>query len=182
MTWPGNRVPDDDIVDVGIITVGGVAEAWGATIDGLTWDPGKKVRHPEWDGRSFEHEGMHRTVTYDSKLSGKVKRGGPEFMLDLEPGSESDGSSGSDGNVVTLLDARVPWSEGMYLEDVYYIGRQQDHVMMRVYMPRAYIKSYKMSTKDNNEAEWDIEIVPALAASETNTAKVPFAYQYVTES
>jgi hypothetical protein len=181
MTWPGNRIPDDDIVDVGIITVGGVTEAWGATIDGLQWDPGKKVRHPEWDGRTFEHEAMHRTTGYDAKLSGKVKRGGPAFMLDLEPGSSSDGGSDSDGNTVTLLDARTPWAEGDYLEDVYYIGRQQDRVLMRVYMPRAYIKSYKLTTKDNDEGQWDIELVPVQPASETNVYAIPFFYQYVAE-
>lgn len=181
MTMPGYRVPDDDIVDVGVITVNGVAAAWAASIDGLKWDPGKKVRHIEYDGRSFEHEGLHRTVGYDAKLSGKVKRGGVDFMLDLEPGSESDGSSGSDGNVVTLLDARTPWEAGQYLSDVYYIGRQQDGILMRVHMPMAYINKYSLTTKDNNEAEWDIELVPVVPADETNTYKVPFSYQFVSE-
>jgi hypothetical protein len=182
MTWPGYVKPEEYIVDVGVITVGGVAEAWGATVDGIQWDPGKEVRHPEWDGRSSEHEGMHRTIRYNAKLTGKIKRGGAALMLDFEPGSESDGSSGSDGNTVSLLDVRQPWETGMYLEDVYYIGRQQDQTMMRVYMPRAYVKSYKLATKDNDEATWDIELVPALLASETNINTVPFAYQYVAEA
>ena len=181
MTMPGFRVPDDDIVDVGVISVGGVAEAWGATIDGLQWDPGKEVRHVTYDGNSFKHANLLRTVRYDAKLSGKVKRGGPEFMLDLEPGSESDGSSGSDGNVITLLAARTPWTEEMLLEDVYYIGRQQDGVVFRVHMPLAYIESYKMVTKDNDEAQWDIVIVPAksAASAEADPHSPPFAYQYV---
>lgn len=179
MTMPAYKVPDDDIVDVGVIAVGGVAAAWAATEGGLTWDPKKKVRHPTWDGQSFEHEGLHRTIGYDSGLSGKIKRGGAALMLDLEPGSSSDGSSGSDGNVVTLLDARLPWEAGQYLDDVYYIGQQQDGVVFRVHMPRAYVKSYKMVTKDNDEATFDIDIVPVLPASETNTNKVPFTYQYV---
>lgn len=176
MTMPGYAVPDDDVVDVGVISVGGSAAAWGATIDGLKWDPGKEVRHIEYDGRSFEHVGLHRTIRYNSVLSGKIKRGGAAFMLDLEPGSESDGSS---TNQVTLLAAREPWTEGMYLEDVFYIGRQQDGVVFRVSMPFAYVRKYSMQTKDNNEAEWDVEIVPAKDPADTDPYAVPFAYQYV---
>jgi len=140
------------------------------------------VRMVEFDGRSSEIEGMQRTIAYDAKLSGKVKRGGPSMILDFEPGSSSDGSSGSDGNVVTLLDARSPWQEGDYLEDVYYIGRQQNLVMMWIHMPRAYVKTYKLATKDNDEATWDIELVPVLPASETNLNKVPFTYAFIAES
>ena len=181
MTWPGYKKPEDYIVDVGVITVGGVAEAWGATVDGLKWDPGKKVRMVEFDGRSSEIEGMQRTIAYDAKLSGKVKRGGPSMILDFEPGSESDGSSGSDGNVITLLDARSPWQEGMYLDDVYYIGRQQDLTVMYIHMPVAYVQKYELATKDNDEAAWDIVLVPVLPAEETNLNKVPFTYAFVPE-
>lgn len=183
LAWPGYTKPQGYIVDVGVITVGGTAEAWGATVGGITWDPKKKVRHPEWDGKSFEIEGMHRTITYEPMLSGKVKRGGAAFMMDLEPGSESDGSSGdSSGNTVTLLDARTPWTEGMYLDDVHYLGRQQDGNLLLINMPRAVVKSYKLATKDNDEGEWDIELVPVLAASETNVNKVPFTYGEVEET
>lgn len=176
MTMPGYAVPDDAIVDVGVIAVGGVAAAWAATEGGLTWDAGKKVRHVEYDGRSFEHEGLHRTTGYDAKLSGKIKRG---FTTDFEPGSTSDGSSGSDGNVVSLLDARLPWSEGDYLADVYYIGQQQDQTIFRIHMPLAYVKTYKLVTKDNDEATWDIELVPVKPASDTNPYSPPFTYQIV---
>jgi hypothetical protein len=182
LAWPGYAKPSGFVVDVGIIAVGGVAEAWGATIGGLQWDPGKKVRHPDWDGRSSEVEGMHRTIGYDAKLSGKVKRGGAG-LLDFEPGAESDGSSGgSSGNTITLLDVRTPWAAGMYLEDVHYLGRQQDGTILLINMPRAYVKTYKLATKDNEEGEWDIEIVPVLSASETNMNKVPFTYGIVDEA
>jgi len=181
-TWPGYPKPEDFIVDVGVITVGGVAAAWSATVDGLQFDPGKEVRMVEFDGKSSDIEGMHRTIRYKAKLSGKIKRNGPDMMLDFEPGSESDGSSGSNGNTITLLDARSPWQAGDYLTDVYYIGRQQDLVMFRVYMPRAVVVSYKLATKDNDEATWDVEIAPVLPADETNLNLVPFVYQYVEES
>jgi hypothetical protein len=178
MTMPGYAVPDDAIVDVGVIAVGGVVAAWAATEGGLTWDPGKKVRHVEYDGRSFEHANLLRVTGYDSKLSGKIKRG---FTLDFEPGSESDGSSGSDGNQVTLLEARLPWEEGDCLTDVYYIGQQQDQVIFRIYMPLAYVKTYKMVTKDNDEATWDIEIVPVKSAESATSDPYspPFTYQLV---
>lgn len=183
LAWPGYTKPEGYIVDVGVITVGGVAEAWGATVDGLQWDPKKKVRHPEWDGRSFEHEGMHRTTTYEPTLSGKVKRGGASFLMDLEPGSESDGSSGgSSGNTVTLLDARTPWTAGMYLEDVHYLGRQQDGNILLINMERAYVKEYKLATKDNDEGVWDITLVPVLPEGETNPNKAPFTYGEVDEA
>ncbi len=181
MTMPGYAVPDSAIVDVGVIAVNGVAAAWAATEGGLTWDPGKKVRHVEWDGRSFEHVGMHRTTGYDAKLSGKIKRG---FTTDFEPGSSSDGSSGSDGNVVTLLDARLPWSEGYYLTDVYYIGQQQDQVIFRVHMPLAIVTEYKLVTKDNDEGVWDVTIKPVKSAesSTTDPYSPPFTYQLVAAS
>lgn len=180
MTMPGYVVPVDAIVDVGVLAIGGVAAGWSPTDGGLTWDPGKKVRHPDWDGRSFEHEGMHRTTGYDAKLTGKLKRG---FTLDFEPGAESDGSSGSDGNVVTLLDARLPWSEGMYLEDIYHICQQQDGLIYRLKFRRGYVKDYKLVTKDNDEGVWDVTIVPVKPADEIQTPYgVPFTYQLVTPS
>lgn len=185
ITWPGYGKPEGYLVDVGIICVGGVAEAWGATVGGIKWDPGKKTRHPEWDGRSFEHELMHRTVSYDAKLTGKVKRGGAAFILDLEPGSTSDGSSGSgssSGNTVTLLNARTPWSAGMYLEDVNYLGRQQDGNILVIHMDRAVVTKYELMTKDNDEGEWDIEIHPVLIATATNNDTVPFTYHEVDEA
>lgn len=182
LAWPGYTKPDKFVVDVGVITVGGVAEAWGATEGGLNWDPGKKVRHVTFDGMSSEIEGMHRTIAYDAKLSGKIKRGGA-VLLDFEPGSESDGSSGgSSGNTISLLDVRTPWEAGMYLEDVHYLGRQQDGNIYLINIPRAYVKSYKLATKDNEEGVWDIELVPVLLASETNINKVPFTYGIVDEA
>lgn len=183
LTWPGYTKPTGYLVDVGVIAVNGSAEAWGASVGGLTWDPKKVVRHPEWDGRSSEIEGMHRTIRYEPTLSGKIKRGGASFLMDLEPGSESDGSSGtSDGNTVTLLDLRTPWTEGMYLENVTYLGRQQDGNILLIHMPRAYVKSYKLATKDNDEGEWDVDIIAVLAASETNVNAVPFTYGEVDEA
>lgn len=182
MTWPGYAKPEEYIVDVGLITVGGIAEAWGATVGGLKWEPGKKVRGVEFDGKSNEIVGLQRTIKYDAKLSGKIKRGGPSFILDLEPGSSSDGSSGSSGNVVTLLDARTPWEQGDYLADVYYIGRQEDQKIMYVYMPFAYVEKYALATKDNDEAEWDIDIVPCLGPDETNINKIPFSYGFVDDN
>jgi hypothetical protein len=179
MTWPGNKVPSDVPIDVGIITVGAVTAAWAATEGGLTWDAGKKVRHITWDGQSHHHVGLHRTTGYDAKLSGKIKRGGPALMLDLEPGSSSDGSSGSDGNVISLLDARKPWTTGMYLTDVRFCVRQQDGFIMRVHMPKAFVEKYKLVTKDNDEGQWDIEIVPAKPTTDTNSDTVPFTVEYI---
>jgi hypothetical protein len=178
MAMPGYAVPDDAIVDVGVIAVGGVAAAWAATEGGLSWDPGKKVRGVEYDGKSFEHAGLLRVTGYDAKLSGKVKRG---FTTDFEPGSSSDGSSGSDGNVVTLLEARLPWTENMLLADVYYIGQQQNQVIFRIHMPLAYVKMYKLVTKDNDEGVWDIEIVPVKtsASAVSDPYSPPFTYQLV---
>ena len=181
MEWPGYRKPEEYIVDVGLICVGGIAEAWGATVGGIQWDPKKTVRSVEFDGKSSEIEGLQRTTKYEAVLSGKVKRGGPSFLLDLEPGSESDGSSGSDGNVITLLDARTPWEANMSLVDVFYIGRQEDSQIMYVRMPRAIVRSYKLATKDNEEAEWDIEIVPLVPSTEENINIVPFTYGFVAE-
>jgi hypothetical protein len=181
MQWPGYRKPEEFIVDTGLIMVGGIAEAWGATIGGIKWDPGKDVRSIPYDGKSSEQVGLQRTLKYDAKLSGKVKRGGPEFIMDLEPGSSSDGSEGSSGNVVTLLDARTPWVEGDYLQDVYYIGRQEDEQIMYIHMPFAYVSKYSLQTKDNDEAEWDVELVPALGPDETNSNKIPFTYGFVAE-
>jgi len=181
MQWPGYRKPEEFLVDAGLIMVGGISSAFGATVGGISWDPGKDVRSIPFDGKSSEQVGLQRTLKYDAKLSGKIKRGGPAFLSALEPGSSSDGSSGSDGNVVTLLDARTPWVEGDYLADVFYIGRQENGVIMYVRMPFAFVSKYKLATKDNDEAEWDIEIMPALGPDETNSNLIPFTYGFVDE-
>lgn len=180
--WPGYKKPEDFITDVGIIAIGGSTEAWGATTDGITWDPGKKVREVEFDGKSSSQVGQIRTIGYDAKLTGKVKRGGASTVLAFEPGSSSDGGSDSNGNTVTLLDARTTWEEGMFLEDVHYIGRQSNAEVMHVYMERAYVSKYKLVTKDNDEGIWDIEIVPVLPEDETNLNKIPFVYRYIPDA
>ena len=81
----------------------------------------------------------------------------------------------------TLLEARLPWEEGDCLTDVYYIGQQQDQTIFRVYMPLAYVKTYKLVTKDNDEGVWDIEIVPvkSSASAVSDPYTPPFSYQIV---
>jgi len=168
--------PTGFIVDVGFIVVGDNLEAIGATVGGIKWDPKKTVREVEFDGKSGPIAGMQRTIKYEPTLSGKIKRGGGDFISILEPGSESDGSSGSDGNVITLLDARTPWTVDMMLENVYYVGRQEDGDTFYVHFPFAYVSKYSLQTKDNDEGEWDVEIIPCLSDTETNINKVPFNY------
>ena len=128
--------PTGFIVDVGFIVVGDNLEAIGATVGGIKWDPKKTVREVEFDGKYGPIAGMQRTIKYEPMLSGKIKRGGADFISLLEPGAESDGSSGSDGNVITLLDARTPWTVDMMLENVYYVGRQEDGDTFYVHFPR----------------------------------------------
>lgn len=180
--WPGYRKPEDFLTDVGVIAIGGSTEAWGATVDGIQFDPGKEVRTVEFDGRSSEQEGQQRTIRYNAKLTGKVKRGGASTILAFEPGSSASDGSDSNGNEVTLLDARSPWQTGMYLENVNYIGRQSNLEVMHVFFERAYVKTYKLVTKDNDEGTWDIEIIPVLPASETNLNKVPFRYRFIPDA
>ena len=182
MTWPGYKQPEDFVTDVGIIAIGGSTEAWGATVDGLNFDPGREVRIVEFDGRSSEQEGQHRTIRYNAKLTGKIKRGGASTILAFELGSTASDGSDSNGNEVTLLDARTTWQPGQYLENINYIGRQSNEEVMHVFMERGYVKTYKLATKDNDEGVWDVEIVPVLLATETNLNKIPFKYRFIPDT
>lgn len=177
MPVPSYAVPSAYLIDVGVITVGGKTAVVSATVGGLKWSPGAEVRHVQFDGLRHEIQLQHRNTGGSPVLSGKVLSSSDANVIRMHPGSSSDGST---MNTITPLAANTFWVAGDYLTDVYYIGRRQDGKAFMVHMPKAYIRKAEVATTDKNESGWDVEIVPVLASTETDLAKVPYTYEVET--
>lgn len=178
MTFPGYVKPSGFGVDAGVVYVGTTPVGMGATEGGLTFDPGKEIGHPTFDGMTSEIAGLHRVLDYSAnKLSGD--------MLDLsgvaigryEPGSTSSSTSGT--NTITPIDATVFLQSGDYLRAVTFIGRRSDGKTIQVYMDWAIIKKYTVKSAPKKETLVSIEIAAVLAPTETNLNKCPYVWREV---
>ena len=178
MPFPGYAIPEQYLIDVGVITIDGKVTAWGATVGGLRFNPGVEIRHVQFDGLRSEIQGQHRNTGGSAVISGKVLSSSDANIIRMNPGSTSDGS---DLNTITLLQNDVFWAEGDYLDDVYYIGRRQDNKVFMVHMDKAYVRRAELTTTDKSESGWDIELVPVLEDSTenplTNISLMPYVYE-----
>jgi hypothetical protein len=178
MPFPGYVAPKGFGVDAGVLYVGTSPVGMGATEGGLTFDPGKEIGHPTFDGMTSEIAGLHRVLDYSAnKISGDMLDLSGTAIGRYEPGSASDGSTGT--NTITPIDATVFLAQGNYLRGVTYIGRRSDGKTIQVYMDWALIKKYTVKSAPKKEMLVSIEITAVLAPTETNLNKCPYVWREV---
>ena len=177
MTFPGYVAPTLALIDAGVMHVGPTPAGMGATRGGLRFDPGRELRHIDFDGKRSDIAGLHRVTSYDPKLSGNMIEFSQAAVGRYEPGHAS-AESGSD-MVFTPIAADQFLVAGDYLRHVTWTGRLQDNKAARVKFDWALVRKYTMTTTDKGEVAVEIEIVGVLAPGETNLSKCPYTIEYL---
>jgi hypothetical protein len=175
MAFPGYSKPTEYVFDAGIVQVGGTTAF--VSEGGVTFDPGVEIRHIEFDGMQSEYVGGHRIVGRRPTLSGRFKDLSAAAMLRYEPGSTSDGSTGS--NTVTPKAGRDFFDTGDYLADVTFVLNKSDGKAVRIVFDYALVTSYRIITPDKDEADVELTISGVLSASSA-LEDCPFTIQYET--
>lgn len=170
--WPGYKKPRTQLVNAGVVYVGETAVGMGATEGGLTFDPGREMRNVPFDGKTTDVAGLDRVITYNSRITGRWKDISAEFIQMLEPGSASDGSSGT--NTITPIIAHKFLTQGDYLKNVTFVGLCSDGKTRRVFMEWAIVESYTLATTDKEEGLFDVAIKGVLGP-ETDGADLNLA-------
>jgi len=171
MPFPGYAKPDKQVLDAGLITVGGFVAALSATKGGVKFDPKKEVHHTEFDGRRAQIRGQHRITGWEPTISGLVLSASDANIIRYNPGASSDGSA---TNTITHKAADSLWVDGDYLEDVYMIQRRADEKVYRVHFPVAYVAKCSLATTDKGDNGFEIEIVAVLDSDETDLTLCPY--------
>lgn len=135
----------------------------GPSIGGYTHDPGAQWRVVEADGVTTEWTGMQRVTGYDTHLRGRLKDITSLVLGYLMPGSESDGSNGSQGgNQVIPTTARVFFTEADLIKDVRLIYRTFDrstgtNAFNAIIYPLMRPENTPLSGEDSNEQIREID-------------------------
>lgn len=163
--FPGYTAPADLVIDAGLLRYGNAsysaATPFGTSRDGFTFDDGRAIRHVPFDGGHAPIQGLSRNTDFQSKIKGKFLTITPANMLQINPGSTSDGSSGS--NTLTMKKAGVLFASGDYGTDLWWIGRQQvDGTLFLVHFPLFLVSKYSIVSKHNDEWLIDTEILAVL--------------------
>lgn len=176
MVFPGYAKPDSLVVDAGVVYVGSNPLLKG-TRGGLVFDPGKEMRHPEFDGKTTDIAGLHRNLRYNATIKGKCLMITPTTY---EAGSSSDGSSGT--NLTTMIDATEFLPSGAYLQNVRFIGRaiiNGTAKTVEVVFAWALVETGPVTSRPDNEWEADVTIRAVLAPTETNLNLCPYVWKEV---
>jgi hypothetical protein len=175
MAFPGYSKPTQFVYDAGIVQVGGVTAF--VSEGGVTFDPGVEMRHVEFDGLQSEYAGGHRIVGRRPTFTGRMKDLSIAAHMRYEPGSTSDGSTGS--NTITPKAGRSFFSTGDYLQDVSFVLNKSDGLAVRYVFDYALVVGYRVITPDKDEADVEVEIRGVL---DPNAAleDCPFTIQYET--
>ena len=174
--FPGYAKPDPMVIDAGVVYEDTTPLLKG-TRGGLVFDPGKELRHPDFDGKTTDIATMHRNLRYNATIKGKCLMIIPQKY---EPGSSSDGSSGT--NLTTMLDATEFLPSGAYLQNVRFIGRGLFNGVAKtveVVFAWALVETGPITTRPDNEWEADVTIRAVLAPTEINLNKCPYVWKEV---
>lgn len=175
MAFPGYAAPTGFVVDAAVLLVG--STPMGASDGGITFNPGREVRHVEFDGKTSEIAGLHRVTAYGPTITGRFKDLSGAAILRYEPGSTSDGSS---TNLFTMKPARDFWVTGDYLAAVKLKGNRTPvggvTKALVVNFAYAYVQSYQIITLDKDEADVELTLIGVLAPGATDLELCPYTY------
>jgi hypothetical protein len=169
--------PDDLVLNVAVLYVGGSiagttvsGDKFGLTKGGLDFDNGKKDREVDYDGKRSRVVGLEYPIEYDPHIKGKIIEFGSRQIGYLEPGATLAGDEYTPKACDTL------YAEGDYLEDVMAVWTRGNGALFVVNFPAARVISYKVDSKDKQEAEIAVDIVACLPLADavTDTGKAPY--------
>jgi hypothetical protein len=174
--------PDDLVLNVAVLYVGGSivgttasGTKFGLSKGGLDFDPGRKDREIEFDGKRAPIAQLEYPIDYDARIKGKIIQFGSEQIAYLEPGATLNGDEYTPKSADTL------YAEGDYLEDVMAVWVRGNGGLFVVKFPVARVVMYKVDSKDKQEAEISIDLKAFLAldVAVADTSAAPYTIQDV---
>lgn len=143
----------------------------GITKGGLAFDPGRKITHVMPDGFRSPVKLLSRNTDFLAKISGKFVSAGTGNFTVLEPGISSAAGSGNVALIFAMQQASLFYQPGSYVTNVRLIFMRTDNSFFQVRFPAAICEKYKVTTKDKDIAELDVEFTAVL---DTTVATDPF--------
>jgi hypothetical protein len=137
---------------------------FGLTQGGVDFDPGRKDREIEFDGKRAPVQGLEYPIDYDSQLKFKVIVFGSNQVSVLEPGSTTA------GEVITPIACSTLYPLSGYLTDVRAASVSGDGGLFIVHFPVARVIHWKLDSKDKQESMLDITLKAYLDATEAETS------------
>jgi hypothetical protein len=163
--------PDDLVLNVAVLYVSGSivgvtpsGTKFGLSKGGLDFDPGRKDREIEFDGKRAPVQGLEYPIDYDSQMKFKVIVFGANQVDTLEPGSTTN------GDVITPISCSTLYPISGYLTDVRAASVSGDGGLFIVHFPVARVISWKLDSKDKQESMLDIVLKAYLDATEAETS------------
>jgi hypothetical protein len=170
--------PDDLVLNVAVLYVGGSiagttvsGDKFGLSKGGLDFEPGKKDRHVEFDGLRAPIQGLEYVIDYDARIKGKIVQFGSSQIGYLEPGATLLGDE------YTPKPADELYAEGDYLTDVMAVWVRGNGGLFVVQFPVARVVTYKVDSKDKQEAEITVDLRAYLSLTDgvTNSSLAPYS-------
>ena len=169
--------PDDLVLNVAVLYVGGSiagttvsGDKFGLTKGGLDFEPGRKDREVEFDGKRAPIAELEYAIDYDSHIKGKIIQFGSQQIAYLEPGSTLAGEE------YTPIACDELYPQGAYLEDVMAVWVRGNGGLFVVKFPVARVITYKVDSKDKQEAEITIDLKGYLSMADAvvDSSKCPY--------
>lgn len=148
---------------------------FGLTQGGVDFDPGRKDREIEFDGKRAPVQGLEYPIDYDSTMKFKVIVFGDDQVSTLEPGSTTA------GDVITPISTSTLYPASAYLTDVRAAATTGDGGLFVVHFPVARVISWKLDSKDKQESMLDVVLKAFLDADDavTSTDGCPYRIERV---
>jgi hypothetical protein len=138
---------------------------FGLTQGGVDFDPGRKDREIEFDGKRAPVQGLEYPIDYDSTMKFKVIVFGDDQVSTLEPGSTTV------GEVITPISTSTLYPASAYLTDVRAAATTGDGGLFVVHFPIARVISWKLDSKDKQESMLDVVLKAFLDADDAVTSR-----------
>lgn len=175
-TTKDNLVLNVMVLYVNGTLVGAVADGdkFGLTKGGVDFDPGRKDRDVEFDGKRGRVAGLEYPIDYESVMKGKIITFGAAQIGYLESGATSDVAG--EQTTYTPKPCGELYAEGDYLTDVLGVCERGDGGMVVVKFAVGRVTKWKLDTKDKQEAELDFEIHAYISDEDAqeSTDKAPY--------
>lgn len=151
-------LPNDTLLDQGVLYVNGVA--FGATVGGTSFDPGRVVTQLEFDGNRADIAGLDRITDWKSVIKGKILPFNTGSLVQIEPGSSNNfvASSGS----LTPATASAFFSSNQYLNNVRLSAPRGNGTWAHIMFPMALVGEYKLGLADKKGGEIDVTFTAKL--------------------
>lgn len=177
-------LPNDILLDSGVLYLG--SSPIGVSRGGLTFDPGKEIRNIPFDGWKSPLKLLDRIVKVVPVITGKMLEFGGGDLPTYEAGATSTFTASGISGVLTPKTAGLMFSAGDYVANLKLVFERGMSTIaapayVEVVFPNAICRKYKLTGKDAEEAEVDVEFEARVdpSASGNSIFTSPYSIQGV---